>query len=122
MPSIIDQVGSLISGIFNTIIAAFGSILAVFQSIFNAILGVIGTFFSALGTAVSGLAQTFEGLLKFLLSKFAQMTERCEVFGKKADFRNRQYRCDWWFGRCFLSLHAVSAAQWSIGHSGSGEE
>lgn len=70
MPSLVDQLGSLISSIFHTITAIFGSILAVFQSIFNAILGVIQTAFAVVGTAISGLAQTFEGLVKFLLGEY----------------------------------------------------
>ncbi|KAG0645945.1 hypothetical protein D0Z07_7995 [Hyphodiscus hymeniophilus] len=74
MPSIFDQLGSLVHGIFSTIVAAFGSILAVFQSILNAILGVFQTLLSAVGTTISGLAHTFEGLLKFLLSEFANMS------------------------------------------------
>lgn len=68
MPSLVDSLGSLISGIFHTITAALGSILAVFQGIFNTILGVIQAVFAAFGTAISSLAQTFEGLTKFLLS------------------------------------------------------
>jgi len=61
MPSLIENIGSIISGIV-------GSILAVFQTIFNAIWGVISTALAAVGTTITGLAQTFEGLLKFLLS------------------------------------------------------
>ncbi len=75
MPSIIDQLGSLIASIYNTIVAAIGSIVAVFQSIFSAIFGVIRTIFAALGTAISGLAQTFEGLFKFLAGEFPQVKD-----------------------------------------------
>ncbi len=75
MPSIVDQLGSLVSSIFHTITALLGSIVAVFQSILGAILGVIQTMFAAVGTAISGLAQTFEGLLKFLMGELnPQMT------------------------------------------------
>jgi phage-related protein len=70
MPSVVDSLGNLIAGIFNTITAALGSIIAVFQSLINTILGVIGTAFAAVGTMISGLAQTFEGLIKFFLSKY----------------------------------------------------
>ena len=76
MPSLVDQLGSLVSSIFHAITAALGSIVAVFQSLLNAILGVIQTMFAALGTAVSGLAQTFEGLVKFLLGEFLHETKR----------------------------------------------
>lgn len=70
MPSVVDQLGSLVSSIFHTITAALGSVVAVLQYLLNTILGVIQTMFAALGTAVSGLAQTFEGLVKFLLGGF----------------------------------------------------
>ena len=83
MPSLIDQLGAFVHGIFSTIVAAFGSILAVFQSILSAILGVIQTMFAALGTAISGLAQTFEGLVKFLLGEFTKSQERLGVWDMK---------------------------------------
>jgi hypothetical protein len=74
MPSIVDQLTSLVHAIFSTIVAALGSVVAVFQSILSAILGVIQTAFAAVGTAISGLAQTFEGLVKFLLGEFWHST------------------------------------------------
>ncbi len=69
MPSLLDNLGSLVASFFHAITAVLGSILAVFQTLLNTILGVIQTAFAAVGTTVSGLAQTFEGLLKFVLSK-----------------------------------------------------
>lgn len=66
MPSLIDSIGSIISGIF-------GSIVAVFQAIINTILDVSQTLIQAVGTMISGLAQTFEGLLKFVLSEFSSL-------------------------------------------------
>lgn len=71
MPSLLDNLGSLISSIVNGITAIIGSILAVFQTILNTIFGVIGSAFSAVGTMIAGLAQTFEGVLKFLLSELS---------------------------------------------------
>ncbi|PVH84207.1 hypothetical protein DL98DRAFT_512604 [Cadophora sp. DSE1049] len=70
MPSLLDNLGSLLSSIVNGITAIIGSILAVIQSVFNTIFGIIGSAFSAVGTMIAGLAQTFEGVLKFLLSEY----------------------------------------------------
>jgi len=75
MPSLIDSIGNFISSIFGAITAVFSSILAVFQSLFGAIFGVFRSLLAAVGTMVSGLAQTFEGLLKFLFSKFDDISK-----------------------------------------------
>ncbi|KAI9054543.1 hypothetical protein LZ554_001699 [Drepanopeziza brunnea f. sp. 'monogermtubi'] len=68
MPSLIDQLGSLVSSIFGVFSSILGSILAVFQAIVNTILGVLQSLVAAVGTMLAGLVHTFEGLLKFLLS------------------------------------------------------
>jgi len=103
MPSIVDQLGSLVHGIFSTIVAALGSIVAlfqsvfnailtVFQSIFNAILGVIQTIFAALGSTISGLVHTFEGLFKFLLSNIVVIGALVAAFFLYSVYQQRNGR------------------------------
>lgn len=102
MPSLLDNLGSLISSIFGAITSVIGSILAVFQGILNTILGVIQTAFAAIGTTISGLAQTFEGLLKFLLSRFPLIREQADS------------RADWYTGN-ILVIGAVVGALFLYG-------